>query len=216
MKKFFKYELLKRPNDIILSLAVITLFFIPVFLIMFIIKLSSRGPIFHKSYRIGKSEKPFVMLKIRTMNYDAPVRSFEFIKDPEKFYIRFGKTLRRLGIDEIPQLYNILKGDMSFVGPRPTLSDQIELIKLRQINNIYSVRPGLTGYAQINGRCKLSLFSKVNFDKYYIENMSLIFDMKIAFKTIPSILKESKSLKNQDRVLLKIENIGVGDPGNLS
>ncbi len=202
MNNIFKYEPVKRLIDVIFSSIGITLMFLPVLLIGFIIRYSSKGSFFHKAYRVGKDEKPFVMFKIRTMNGNAPVRSFESLNAPEKFYVRFGKTLRLSGIDELPQLYNVLKGDMSLVGPRPTLFDQTDLISLREKNNIYSVKPGLTGFAQINGRTKLTSALKVSLDKYYLDNISMKLDMVILFKTLPAILKDIRSAKDQKENLI--------------
>lgn len=198
MKNIFKYNTVKRIFDIFFSAVGIAVFFIPVLFAGILIRSSSKGTFLHKAYRIGKDEVPFVMLKIRTMNSNTPVRSFESLKKPEKFYVRFGKILRDTGFDELPQLLNIFIGDMSFVGPRPTLSDQKDLIELREENKIYSVKPGLTGYAQINGRTKLKSASKVTFDKYYLDNISLLLDLKIIFKTIPSIVKDLSSAKHQN------------------
>lgn len=206
MGSFITYDYLKRSFDILFSVCGIMVFFFPILILGIIIRTSSRGTFFHKARRVGKNEKPFVMLKLRTMNGNAPVRSFETLKKPEKFYVRFGKALRQSGIDELPQLINILKGEMSFVGPRPTLFDQKDLIDLREVNNIYSVKPGLTGYAQINGRTKLTPASKVKFDKYYLDNVSFMLDMKILFKTIPSICKDLSSAENKNGKMLVNEN----------
>jgi len=211
MNRFFNYGSLKRSIDILFSIFGILVFIIPVFILGIIIRYSSKGTIFHKASRVGKNEIPFQMLKLRTMNGNAPVRSFESLKKPEKFYVRFGKALRQSGIDELPQLINILKGDMSFVGPRPTLFDQKDLIDLREVNNIYSVKPGLTGYAQINGRTNLTPASKVILDKYYLDNVSLMLDLKILFKTIPSIYKDLSSAEYQNgKLSVKGNNIDTG------
>jgi len=206
MHSFFTYDYLKRSFDILFSVCGIMVFFLPIFILGIIIRSSSRGTFFHKASRIGKNEKPFIMLKLRTMNGNAPVRSFEALMKPEKFYVRFGKALRQSGIDELPQLINILKGEMSFVGPRPTLFDQKDLIDLREVNNIYSVKPGLTGYAQINGRTKLTPASKVKYDKFYLDNASFMLDLKILFKTIPSIYKDLSSSGHQNGKFLVKEN----------
>ncbi|MBK7158960.1 MAG: sugar transferase [Ignavibacteria bacterium] len=197
MNSLFSYAPLKRSIDILFSTIGITVFFFPVLLIGIMIRSTSKGHLFHRAYRIGKEEKPFVMFKIRTMIVNTPVKSFESLKEPEKFYVRFGKALRLSGIDELPQLYNILKGEMSLVGPRPTLFDQTDLIDLREENNIYKVKPGLTGYAQINGRTKLTSASKVSLDKYYLDNISLKLDMIILFKTLPAIIKDIRIAKDQ-------------------
>ncbi|MBP9191665.1 MAG: sugar transferase [Ignavibacteria bacterium] len=195
------YKFIKRAFDILFSLIGIVIFFLPLTAICIYIRLFSNGSFLHKAKRIGKKETPFIMLKIRTMRNDTPLLSIESIESPENFYLRFGNFIRKSGIDEIPQLYNILKGDMSFVGPRPTLFDPEELIKLRQEENIYSLRPGLTGYAQINGRSNISNQLKVKLDKYYLINKSFAMDMKILFKTLPSILLEFKPVKDTNKML---------------
>ena len=210
-KNIFKYITLKRIFDIFFSAIGIAVFFIPVIFIGIIIRSSSKGTFFHKAYRVGKDEIPFVMLKIRTMNGSAPVRSFESLKKPETFYVRFGKVLRETGFDELPQLLNILKGEMSFVGPRPTLFDQKDLIDLREENKIYSVKPGLTGYAQINGRTKITSASKVALDKYYLNNISLLLDLKIILKTIPSILNDLSTAKHKNGKLSVVKKHVAAD-----
>lgn len=199
MNDKFKYDSVKRLFDIIFSLIGIMVFFIPVLIIGFVINLSSKGNFLHKSIRVGKEKKPFIILKLRTMFINTPVKSIESLSKPEKFYVHFGKILRKSGFDEIPQFYNILKGEMSFVGPRPTLYDQTDLIILREKNNIYSLKPGITGYAQINGRTHLSAEKKVDFDLYYLNTYSFLLDLKILLRTIPFLINEIKTpkLKNE-------------------
>lgn len=194
----FKYDSLKRLFDILFSTIGIVVFFIPVLVTGIIIRFSSKGDILHKAYRVGKGMKPFKIYKLRTMSIYAPVRSFESLKKPEKFYVQFGKVLRLSGFDELPQLYNVFKGEMSFVGPRPTLFDQTDLISLREENNIYSLLPGITGYAQINGRSQLSAGSKVLLDLYYLNNISYLLDIEILIKTIPCIYKDLLSSNCND------------------
>ena len=207
MNNSLLYKFVKRAFDIIFSLIGIIIFLLPFTAIFTCIRLFSKESFLHKAMRIGRKETPFLMFKIRTMRSNTPLVSIESMDSPENFYLRLGKFLRKSGIDEIPQLYNILKGDMSFVGLRPTLFDPVELIKLRKEENIYSLRPGLTGYAQINGRSNISNQLKVRLDKHYLDNVSFSMDMKILFKTFPSIFLEFKPVKDHDKILSAKETL---------
>ncbi len=184
------YDYLKRIFDLSVSVFVLVTLLLPFMIISAFIKISSNGTVFHRSQRVGKSGKKFEMIKFRTMYEETPVRPFESFRLPEKYYENFGKFLRTTAIDELPQLINVLKGEMSLVGPRPSLDNHFELIALRNQHGIYEIRPGLTGYAQINGRGRLSSEEKTALDKYYLENMSLKLDLTILLKTIPSLIDE--------------------------
>ena len=187
MRTYFQ---VKRIIDFLLScIAVVILS--PVFLILAIlIKIDSRGPIFFKQERIGKDKKVFFILKFRTMVTDAPKNTpTHMLKDPNLFITRLGKFLRKTSLDELPQLINILRGDMSLIGPRPSLQNQYDLIDERDKHNVHSIYPGLTGWAQINGRDELPIFIKAKLDGEYVQKMSLLFDCKIFFKTIFSIVR---------------------------
>ncbi|MCH1967461.1 sugar transferase [Paraclostridium sordellii] len=185
------YNKLKRSIDIILStLGIIILS--PVFLIIsIIIKLESEGPIIFKQLRAGKDSKPFYIYKFRSMKADAPNLSTNEFEDVNLFITKIGKFIRRTSIDELPQLINILKGDMSIVGPRPVILDEKELILLRKEYNIDSILPGITGLAQINGRDIIGTEEKVKLDYEYLQNKSLNLDVKIVFITIFKVLKKS-------------------------
>lgn len=185
------YNKLKRSIDIILStLGIIILS--PVFLIIsIIIKLESEGPIIFKQLRAGKDSKPFYIYKFRSMRADAPNLSTNEFEDVNLFITKIGKFIRRTSIDELPQLINILKGDMSIVGPRPVILDEKELILLRKEYNIDSILPGITGLAQINGRDIIGTEEKVKLDYEYLQNKSLNLDVKIVFITIFKVLKKS-------------------------
>ncbi|MBS6023673.1 MAG: sugar transferase [Paeniclostridium sordellii] len=185
------YNKLKRSIDIILStLGIIILS--PVFLIIsIIIKLESEGPIIFKQLRAGKDSKPFYIYKFRSMKSDAPNLSTNEFEDVNLFITKIGKFIRRTSIDELPQLINILKGDMSIVGPRPVILDEKELILLRKEYNIDSILPGITGLAQINGRDIIGTEEKVKLDYEYLQNKSLNLDVKIVFITIFKVLKKS-------------------------
>lgn len=185
------YNKLKRLIDIILStLGIIILS--PVFLIIsIIIKLESEGPIIFKQLRAGKDSKPFYIYKFRSMKADAPNLSTNEFEDVNLFITKIGKFIRRTSIDELPQLINILKGDMSIVGPRPVILDEKELILLRKEYNIDSILPGITGLAQVNGRDIIGTEEKVKLDYEYLQNKSLNLDVKIVFITIFKVLRKS-------------------------
>jgi len=163
----------------------------PIFLIIIIlIKLDSKGPILFKQKRVGKNKKHFNILKFRTMRIDTPKdMPTHLLANPEQWITKMGKFLRKTSLDELPQIINILKGDMSIIGPRPALWNQFDLIEERDkygANNIY---PGLTGYAQIKGRDELEIFDKAKLDGYYVSHMGLWLDIKVFFGTIFSVLK---------------------------
>lgn len=184
------YNILKRIFDFILafiSLIILSPFFI---LISLIIKITSEGPVFFKQKRIGKNKKEFYILKFRTMRTDTPKdMPTHLLNNPEIYITKIGKVLRKTSLDELPQLINILKGEMSFVGPRPALWNQYDLIAERDKYGANDVYPGLTGWAQINGRDELPIDVKAKLDGEYVKNISLFFDIKVFFLTIISVLK---------------------------
>lgn len=175
---------MKRICDFLFSFILI-LVLIPAFLLIgIIIKITSRGPVLFKQRRIGKGKKEFYIYKYRTMYLETPKNMpTHLLENPEKYITPVGKILRKTSLDELPQLYNILKGEMSFVGPRPALYNQYDLISLRDEYHVNEVRPGVTGWAQINGRDELGIPEKVKFDSDYIKLQSLWFDIKIIFIT---------------------------------
>lgn len=158
-------------------------------IIVILIKLDSKGPSIHWSRRIGKGNKEFLMPKFRTMQVGTPQLATHLLSRSDNYITRIGSILRKTSLDEIPQLYSILKGDMSFVGPRPALYNQKDLIIRRKKHNIDSLPPGITGWAQINGRDLISIDRKVELDHYYLLNKSLKFDMKIIYLTITKVPK---------------------------
>ena len=158
---------------------------IPVFLIVSIIIVLYDGfPIIFKQKRIGKNNNYFYLYKFRTMNRDCPEIATHLMSNPEKYIIKYGNFFRKYSLDEIPQLFNIVKSDMHFIGPRPALHNQIDLKELRTKNNIHLIKPGLTGWAQVNGRDNISIIEKVDFEKFYIKNHSILLDLKIIFLTL--------------------------------
>ena len=180
---------MKRFLDFILSLIAILLFAIPMLIVAVVIKMNSKGPILFKQQRIGKNGEMFQIYKFRSMYIETPNVSTEALGDPSAYITPVGKFIRKTSLDELPQLFNILKGDMSIVGPRPALYNQYDLIKMRDDVNVNSIRPGLTGYAQIMGRDFISDQEKVAYDQYYVENQSLLFDLKIIWNTFFSVIK---------------------------
>ncbi len=181
---------LKQIIDFILSLLaciVLSPFYL---LIMLAIKLDSKGPVFFKQRRIGKNKAEFNILKFRTMRIDTPHDiPTHLLKNPEQYITKVGKFLRKTSLDELPQIFNILIGQMSIIGPRPALWNQFDLIEERDKYGANDIKPGLTGWAQINGRDELEISVKAKLDGEYVEKMSLGFDIKCFFGTILSVLK---------------------------
>ena len=181
---------LKRVIDFILSLIGLIVLS-PVFIILCVwIKLDSKGPIFFKQKRVGKNKKYFNILKFRTMYIDTPKdMPTHMLSNPDQYITKAGKFLRKTSLDELPQIINILKGEMAIIGPRPALWNQDDLIAERDKYGANDIKPGLTGWAQINGRDELEIDVKASLDGYYVEHMSFLFDVKCFFGTITSVLK---------------------------
>lgn len=184
------YLIIKRLIDIILSLIGLIILS-PIFLILLIaIKLDSKGPILFKQKRIGIHKSHFNILKFRTMRIDTPKDTpTHLLKNPEQYITKMGKFLRKTSLDELPQIWNILVGQMSIIGPRPALWNQYDLIEERDKYGTNDVPPGLTGWAQINGRDELPIDVKAKLDGEYVEKMSFWMDVKCFFGTIVSVLK---------------------------
>ena len=181
---------LKRGIDFILALCGLIVLS-PIFLILCIwIKLDSKGPILFKQKRIGINKSYFYIYKFRTMYVDTPKdMPTHMLSNPDQYITKSGKFLRKTSLDELPQIINILKGEMSVIGPRPALWNQDDLIAERDKYHANDVRPGLTGWAQINGRDELEIPEKAKLDGEYIEKISFLFDLKCFFGTITSVLK---------------------------
>lgn len=180
---------MKRLFDITLSL-VLLLVLLPVFTVLwFAVRLTSPGHALHWSKRVGRRNAIFLMPKFRTMRIDTPQVATHLLASADAFITPVGKFLRKTSLDELPQLWSILKGDMSFVGPRPALFNQDDLIALRTGVGIDALLPGLTGWAQVNGRDELPIPDKVGFDAEYMKRMSLAFDLKILVMTFFKALR---------------------------
>ena len=179
---------IKRCSDIFFSIILIILF-TPLWIsIPVLIKIDSKGRIIFKQKRVGLNSSHFLIYKFRSMKEGTPDIPTDKVKDPKNFVTKFGAFLRRSSLDEIPQLFNILKGDMSFVGPRPALYNQQLLIRLRKEKGVDKFRPGITGLAQIKGRDDLPIPQKVEYDKQYVDNFSIFLDLKIIFLTAIAVL----------------------------
>ncbi|WP_049414235.1 sugar transferase [Staphylococcus hominis] len=178
---------MKRLFDIFSSLFAIIIFSPILILISLIIKLESKGPIIFKQDRPGIYNNLFKIYKFRSMKIDTPNVATDLL-DPSDFITKSGKIIRKTSLDELPQLFNILKGDMTVVGPRPALYNQYELIEKRTRVNVHTIKPGLTGLAQVMGRDDNSDDQKVQYDKFYLENQSFILDIYIIYKTIKNTI----------------------------
>jgi O-antigen biosynthesis protein WbqP len=179
---------LKRAVDIVGALAGLILLSPLVLWAALAVKLGSPGPALHWSQRVGRDERLFAMPKFRTMRTDTPQLATHLLPDPDQWVTPIGRFLRRTSLDELPQLWSILKGDMSLVGPRPALFNQDDLVTLRRAAGVAALRPGLTGWAQINGRDELPIPEKVQLDAEYLARRSLAFDLRIIAATALSAL----------------------------
>ncbi len=179
----------KRLIDIIISFCGILVLALPMLIIALIIKIDDPGPALFKQKRVGKGKELFQLYKFRSMKVNTPDIPTHLLENPDQYIIRIGKFLRKTSLDELPQIFNILMGKMSIIGPRPALWNQEDLIAERDKYGANDVLPGLTGWAQINGRDELEIPVKARLDGEYVEKMSFAFDCKCFFKTITSVLK---------------------------
>lgn len=195
------YLTVKRLLDFVLSLIGIVVL-MPVFIIIgILIKVDSRGPVIFKQKRYGKDKEPFYIYKFRTMASDAPQNvATKDLNDSKKYITKIGAFLRRTSLDELPQLFNILLGQMTIVGPRPVVLKEENLIIARDLYGANDIKPGITGWAQINGRDLLSIEEKAKLDGYYVENMGFKMDIKCFFKTVKYVLKGEGILEGGDEI----------------
>ena len=180
---------MKRIFDILLTCILLIILFIPMVIIAVVIRLTSSGPALYWSNRVGQNNIMFKMPKFRTMQLDTPVVATHLMTEPDAYLTPIGSFLRRISLDECPQLFSILKGDMSFVGPRPALFNQDELINLRNEKRLDKLIPGLTGWAQVNGRDDLSIPEKVMLEVEYMNKKSFLFDLKILWITLLRVIE---------------------------
>lgn len=180
---------MKRAFDLLLSLLVGIVLLLPVLLVAFAVRLTSPGPVLYWSDRVGKNNSVFKMPKFRSMRVGTPAVATHLLNDPNRYLTPIGSFLRTTSLDELPQLWSILKGDMSFVGPRPALFNQDDLIALRTERGVHVLVPGVTGWAQINGRDELPIPEKVKLDAEYLQRRSFWFDLHILWLTIVKVLQ---------------------------
>lgn len=179
----------KRVLDLVLLLPAFIIFIAPIFLVALLVRLSSDGPIIFWSDRVGRGNNLFKMPKFRTMKVNTPNLATHLLGSPDQYLTLVGGFLRKSSLDELPQLWSVLVGDMSFVGPRPALYNQFDLIEMRTQLGVDTLLPGITGWAQINGRDELSLRDKVNLDGEYLRRQSFYFDQYILFLTVLKVFK---------------------------
>jgi O-antigen biosynthesis protein WbqP len=191
LKKFLhsNHSEMKRLLDFAMALTASLVLLLPIFLVSILVRLTSPGPILYWSDRVGGHGVLFRMPKFRTMHIDTPAVATHLFENPGKYLTPIGGFLRKTSLDELPQLWSILKGDMSFVGPRPALFNQTDLIALRARSGVSRLRPGLTGWAQINGRDELPIPEKARLDEEYLQKAGIAFDLRILFLTIGKVLK---------------------------
>jgi O-antigen biosynthesis protein WbqP len=181
---------MKRLVDLIFTLLAILFLLLPMIIVAVLVKLTSRGSVIYWSDRVGKNNTTFKMPKFRSMKVDTPVVATHLLADPKSVLTPVGDFLRKSSLDELPQLWCILKGDMSFVGPRPALYNQDDLVALRTKKGVHELIPGLTGWAQINGRDELPIPQKVALDVEYLHHQSLWLDIKIIWLTFIKVIKK--------------------------
>lgn len=180
---------MKRAFDIAVALAALVVLSPVLLALALLVRLDSPGPALHWSRRVGRGNRLFAMPKFRTMRIDAPDVATHLLDDPARWITPLGRFLRGASLDELPQFWSVLVGQMSLVGPRPALFNQDDLVALRTAAGLDVLRPGLTGWAQVNGRDELSVAEKTRFDREYLERMSLAFDLRILLLTAASVVR---------------------------
>jgi O-antigen biosynthesis protein WbqP len=179
---------MKRLFDLVLAIILTILFAMPLLLVALTVRLTSSGPALYWSHRVGRDNKIFKMPKFRSMRIDTPAVATHLLDNPQSFLTPIGSFLRRSSLDELPQIWSVLVGDMSFVGPRPALYNQDDLIALRTERKVHTLVPGLTGWAQVNGRDELPIPVKVDLDVEYMQKQSFFFDIYILYLTFIKVL----------------------------
>jgi len=180
---------MKRIFDLAIAGFLLCFLSVPIIAVGLIVKLTSEGPVLYWSDRVGLNNSIFRMPKFRTMRIDTPAVATHLMKNPDTYLTPLGSFLRKFSLDELPQLYSILKGDISFVGPRPALYNQDDLVELRTEKGIHRLIPGITGWAQVNGRDELPIPIKVEYDEYYLKNKSFLLDLKILLMTFIKVVR---------------------------
>jgi O-antigen biosynthesis protein WbqP len=180
---------MKRIFDLAMAGFLLCILSVPFIAVALMVKLTSRGAVIYWSDRVGVNNSIFRMPKFRTMRIDTPAVATHLMRNPDIYLTPIGSFLRKFSLDELPQLYSILKGDISFVGPHPVLYNQDDLVELRTEKGIHKLIPGITGWAQVNGRDELPIPIKVEFDEYYLKNRSFLLDLKILLMTFIKVVR---------------------------
>ncbi|KYP11484.1 MAG: UDP-phosphate galactose phosphotransferase [Limnobacter sp. CACIAM 66H1] len=180
---------MKRLFDLLLGVVVLAILALPILVVAFAVRVTSKGPVLYWSDRVGIHNQIFKMPKFRSMRVGTPAVATHLLSDPHSHLTPIGSFIRRTSLDELPQLWSILKGDMSFVGPRPALFNQHDLIELRTEKGVHHILPGLTGWAQVNGRDDIPIPRKVQLDYEYLQKQSLLFDIQILWLTFLKVIK---------------------------
>ena len=180
---------MKRIFDLTMAGFLLCFLSVPILIVGLMVKLTSKGPALYWSDRVGINNRIFRMPKFRSMRIDTPAVATHLMKNPDAYLTPIGSFLRKFSLDELPQLWSILKGDISFVGPRPALYNQDDLVGLRTGKGIHKLIPGITGWAQVNGRDELPIPVKVEFDEYYLKNRSFALDFKILWLTVVKVVR---------------------------
>ncbi|WP_346848490.1 sugar transferase [uncultured Clostridium sp.] len=193
---------MKRAFDLVVSVIALIVLSPIILIISILVKLDNNGPVIFKQYRVGKNNKKFVIYKFRSMVEYAPEVASTALENPDEYITTIGKLLRKTSLDELPQLLNIIKGDMSLVGPRPVINDESEkeLLKLRTEYGVHKLVPGLTGWAQINGRDSMSTARKITLEKEYLKRRSFIFDFKILFMTFVKVFRQEGIVEGREEL----------------
>jgi O-antigen biosynthesis protein WbqP len=184
------YQEVKRLFDLVLAVSAMFLLVVPIMFVALVVKLTSPGPALFWSDRVGRHNRIFRMPKFRSMRVDTPAVATHLLVDPKAYLTPIGSFMRKTSLDELPQLWSILKGEMSFVGPRPALFNQDDLIALRTEQGVHDLVPGLTGWAQVNGRDELPIPDKVRLDAEYLQRQSFWFDIRILWMTFVKVLRK--------------------------
>lgn len=187
---------LKRFLDTIVAIMLGIVLIVPLFFVAILVKLTSKGPIFFKQERFGLNSKPFTLYKFRSMTDGAPVKANSEFNDITSYITPFGMFIRKTSIDELPQLLNIIKGDMSFIGPRPLAITDAEVLRMRKENGADQVRPGISGLAQVNGRNNISDYDKSAYDAKYAANQNIVLDFVLVIETLFSVIRRKDIFKN--------------------
>lgn len=194
----FYRKFLKRVLDIIVAITLGIVLIVPLFFVAILVKLTSKGPIFFKQERFGVNSKPFTLYKFRSMTEGAPVKANSEFNDITSYITPFGMFIRKTSIDELPQLLNIIKGDMSFIGPRPLAITDEKVLALRKKSGADQVRPGISGLAQVNGRNNISDENKAAYDAKYASQLSMQLDIVLITETLVSVIKRDGIFKTEE------------------